>query len=140
MKMAVIKMIIGISIEFFKAEDGIRDVAVTGVQTCALPISRCRLVVRCPADLVLDFADVLLDAGHGVSSVRAEINLLPGRPARVARSDCAPSMGPRDRLPPASQRIWPSRRLWILNGRRLLFTVVTSRMRMSSRRRMSCRS
>src|SRR5205809_1663116 len=27
---------------FFQAEDGIRDVAVTGVQTCALPISRCR--------------------------------------------------------------------------------------------------
>ena len=25
--------------EFFQAEDGIRDVAVTGVQTCALPIS-----------------------------------------------------------------------------------------------------
>jgi len=23
---------------FFQAEDGIRDVAVTGVQTCALPI------------------------------------------------------------------------------------------------------
>src|SRR2546429_1758607 len=27
---------------FFQAEDGIRDVAVTGVQTCALPISRQR--------------------------------------------------------------------------------------------------
>src|SRR2546422_11725324 len=27
---------------FFQAEDGIRDVAVTGVQTCALPISRDR--------------------------------------------------------------------------------------------------
>src|SRR5687768_17824712 len=26
---------------FFQAEDGIRDVAVTGVQTCALPISAC---------------------------------------------------------------------------------------------------
>src|SRR3989449_4561976 len=26
---------------FFQAEDGIRDVAVTGVQTCALPISTC---------------------------------------------------------------------------------------------------
>src|SRR5205809_4465816 len=26
---------------FFQAEDGIRDVAVTGVQTCALPISIC---------------------------------------------------------------------------------------------------
>src|SRR5256884_9746211 len=26
---------------FFQAEDGIRDVAVTGVQTCALPIACC---------------------------------------------------------------------------------------------------
>src|SRR5437667_6220523 len=26
---------------FFQAEDGIRDRDVTGVQTCALPISRC---------------------------------------------------------------------------------------------------
>src|SRR2546429_1732105 len=32
---------------FFQAEDGIRDVAVTGVQTCALPISyRERLVAE----------------------------------------------------------------------------------------------
>src|SRR5437016_7726309 len=31
---------------FFQAEDGIRDWSVTGVQTCALPISRKR-----PADL-----------------------------------------------------------------------------------------
>src|SRR2546429_4526355 len=30
-------------IVFFQAEDGIRDVAVTGVQTCALPIYRWRL-------------------------------------------------------------------------------------------------
>src|SRR5256884_3384773 len=28
-----------IDVFFFQAEDGIRDVAVTGVQTCALPIS-----------------------------------------------------------------------------------------------------
>src|SRR5256884_6084681 len=28
---------------FFQAEDGIRDVAVTGVQTCALPICSARL-------------------------------------------------------------------------------------------------
>src|SRR5690606_40676684 len=27
---------------FFQAEDGIRDFHVTGVQTCALPISACR--------------------------------------------------------------------------------------------------
>src|SRR2546429_5336894 len=29
----------GLVLFFFQAEDGIRDVAVTGVQTCALPIS-----------------------------------------------------------------------------------------------------
>src|SRR2546429_7949527 len=31
---------------FFQAEDGIRDVAVTGVQTCALPISEAQETVR----------------------------------------------------------------------------------------------
>src|SRR2546422_7340507 len=31
---------------FFQAEDGIRDVAVTGVQTCALPISPVLLAAR----------------------------------------------------------------------------------------------
>src|SRR5207302_6862522 len=29
---------------FFQAEDGIRDFHVTGVQTCALPISKLRLI------------------------------------------------------------------------------------------------
>src|SRR5205085_7319298 len=33
---------------FFQAEDGIRDLTVTGVQTCALPIS-CRAPPRCAA-------------------------------------------------------------------------------------------
>src|SRR5256886_7286495 len=34
---------------FFQAEDGIRDLTVTGVQTCALPISfqRCSVVFQC---------------------------------------------------------------------------------------------
>src|SRR2546425_9302007 len=31
---------------FFQAEDGIRDKLVTGVQTCALPISRCSASVN----------------------------------------------------------------------------------------------
>src|SRR2546422_5569242 len=35
--MRVVLMVVGFF--FFQAEDGIRDVAVTGVQTCALPIS-----------------------------------------------------------------------------------------------------
>src|SRR2546429_5449414 len=47
---------------FFQAEDGIRDVAVTGVQTCALPIFDLRLPVR-------------------------EVGLLQARPATVAELD-----------------------------------------------------
>src|SRR5687768_12168983 len=35
-----------VSIFFFQAEDGIRDVAVTGVHTCALPISRADAIER----------------------------------------------------------------------------------------------
>src|SRR5204862_4190793 len=34
---------------FFQAEDGIRDLYVTGVQTCALPISRYEALPRYPA-------------------------------------------------------------------------------------------
>src|SRR2546422_7619550 len=35
---SVISIVFSIFFFFFQAEDGIRDVAVTGVQTCALPI------------------------------------------------------------------------------------------------------
>src|SRR5687768_11577784 len=70
---------------FFQAEDGIRDVAVTGVQTCALPISqigvdldplarstggrlsltqeRGRLAATMELQLVQDVVDVVLDGG-----------------------------------------------------------------------------
>src|SRR5688572_32478018 len=34
---------------FFQAEDGIRDLTVTGVQTCALPISTLRETPSCSA-------------------------------------------------------------------------------------------
>ena len=43
---------------FFQAEDGIRDIGVTGVQTCALPISRCQFCIS-NAALVLSFLNVL---------------------------------------------------------------------------------
>src|SRR2546426_6939504 len=35
---------------FFQAEDGIRDYKVTGVQTCALPISTLTVPLRAPPD------------------------------------------------------------------------------------------
>src|SRR3712207_5294506 len=47
---------------FFQAEDGIRDIGVTGVQTCALPISR-ELVVRPVLQQVL--ADAVRDDASG---------------------------------------------------------------------------
>src|SRR3712207_7974336 len=42
---------------FFQAEDGIRDIGVTGVQTCALPISalggaRCQFFQPAPAAIM----------------------------------------------------------------------------------------
>src|SRR3989449_6304619 len=51
---------------FFQAEDGIRDVAVTGVQTCALPIWRGRTPVGTARDpLTVDPA-----WRHGVTGAR----------------------------------------------------------------------
>src|SRR6266508_4828055 len=52
---------------FFQAEDGIRDGHVTGVQTCALPISaRVRAVLRrssgaTPGQGIVSFDDVEID-------------------------------------------------------------------------------
>src|SRR5437870_6498489 len=40
-------MTIASSVFFFQAEDGIRDGHVTGVQTCALPISICHTWTEC---------------------------------------------------------------------------------------------
>src|SRR2546422_6761047 len=50
---------------FFQAEDGIRDVAVTGVQTCALPIS-CRAekgaVIHTPSNRRLTYGKLVAKA------------------------------------------------------------------------------
>ena len=35
----VVFVVVVVVVFFFQAEDGIRDTSVTGVQTCALPIS-----------------------------------------------------------------------------------------------------
>src|SRR2546422_2148783 len=51
---------------FFQAEDGIRDVAVTGVQTCALPIwvdglASVEAPARAPAKVAEDVGQLLTD-------------------------------------------------------------------------------
>src|SRR5207253_7345635 len=79
---------------FFQAEDGIRDGHVTGVQTCALPISRC-------ADLLSREARPAGGPDSGLHALLAGARLEP-RP----RLDVDPVRGPaRSRLgapPPAA--------------------------------------
>ena len=60
---------------FFQAEDGIRDVAVTGVQTCALPI--CSLIKAASAIFVRPKFNALgrvtlLTAATGAQTARSE--------------------------------------------------------------------
>src|SRR2546422_4841655 len=58
---------------FFQAEDGIRDVAVTGVQTCALPICArpslplaSDMVARTPVSIVIPTRNEALQIGECV--------------------------------------------------------------------------
>src|SRR5437762_9004849 len=64
---------------FFQAEDGIRDTSVTGVQTCALPISADRTAkgFRGPAD------DRFL---HGAPQPRLRPEMMLDEPGRYPRS------------------------------------------------------
>src|SRR5690606_40913982 len=70
---------------FFQAEDGIRDFHVTGVQTCALPISNAHATYQNPAT-----TDSTHDAPpHRHQRLRLqgmEGQLLPGRPVRQSVS------------------------------------------------------
>src|SRR5256885_10770096 len=50
---------------FFQAEDGIRDYKVTGVQTCALPISPFEPVVE--GDLMFGRGAADMKAGHAAN-------------------------------------------------------------------------
>src|SRR2546427_10767440 len=56
---------VGLFFFFFQAEDGIRDLTVTGVQTCALPIYQGR-PLRCASARSADF----LPAGRAQIGVR----------------------------------------------------------------------
>src|SRR2546422_3819618 len=77
---------------FFQAEDGIRDVAVTGVQTCALPI--CNPAQPFPvADCELPGSPFGLDVAGGHAYVAAHsaglliVDLAGPKPIVVGRSE-----------------------------------------------------
>src|SRR5690349_23417849 len=80
---------------FFQAEDGIRDLYVTGVQTCALPISARELLDdaverharrRDRAEPVL----LVLDGGHerGGRLLRREPRDARGQEEQIGRASC----------------------------------------------------
>src|SRR2546422_10597556 len=95
---------------FFQAEDGIRDVAVTGVQTCALPILRAeqaflegtrdlldeRALAWHRAAALLQLTERLPTAGRGDWRERA--HALLGEATRLAERAAQPeTMTPRQR-------------------------------------------
>src|SRR2546425_5061730 len=65
---------------FFQAEDGIRDKLVTGVQTCALPISL-RAATSSPARVF-----GLVDRGRIETGRRADLLLVKGDPSKDIRA------------------------------------------------------
>src|SRR2546429_5382923 len=64
---------------FFQAEDGIRDVAVTGVQTCALPIYR-----HLARDEVVGERADGRDRAREHEPLAAAVDQVPQQPARAA--------------------------------------------------------
>src|SRR5947209_14929857 len=81
---------------FFQAEDGIRDIGVTGVQTCALPIlgaSRWRLLSEALAEsLILAVAGSTLGIGIAYALLQLFVRIAPqGIPRlnqEIGRASC----------------------------------------------------
>src|SRR5688572_33108818 len=76
---------------FFQAEDGIRDLTVTGVQTCALPIWSEEMLRRIPGSVDVLTSDVL-EASHVFTTSEA-MRKVPGvfvrdEEGQIGRASC----------------------------------------------------
>src|SRR2546430_16411151 len=95
---------------FFQAEDGIRDLTVTGVQTCALPIScgiatdRLKLAIYGSAGVFFGLCGVMqlsrLPQGDPTVAIRTELDVIAavviggGRVMGAVGAGCGPVGGP----------------------------------------------
>src|SRR5712675_3263803 len=82
---------------FFQAEDGIRDVAVTGVQTCALPITGVRTD-----------AQEAWDKGQGVCQDMAQLTVALMRAAGLPARYVSGYLHPDPKAEPGSTAIGQS--------------------------------
>src|SRR5256884_3710245 len=76
---------------FFQAEDGIRDVAVTGVQTCALPICKTTKIAAAGILVVLLVFSRQAHAATSPTSPPAPSAPAPSAPAPSAPAPSAPA-------------------------------------------------
>src|SRR2546430_13262468 len=101
---------------FFQAEDGIRDLTVTGVQTCALPISASRALDRSRrrGGAGLERARPTAPGGRRVPGRGRPGRRDPPRGGRRAapRRSGGPGGSPRGFFPPPSGGAAPPRSWW----------------------------
>src|SRR5256884_6999312 len=118
---------------FFQAEDGIRDVAVTGVQTCALPISLKKVAL----------ARALSKLGYCSRSQAAEL-IRAGRVKLngVVRRDQETPTHPKDRIEVDGAPLAASAKIYLLlNKPRGAVTTASDEKRSEERRvGKECRS
>src|SRR5256886_5532300 len=82
---------------FFQAEDGIRDLTVTGVQTCALPICAVTETVEVTGEAVAQVETTSSDLTNTVTGKQIDNLVLNGRnftqlvnlaPGEIGRASC----------------------------------------------------
>src|SRR2546421_6381492 len=95
MLLSLLSLSFCLSFFFFQAEDGIRDLIVTGVQTCALPIFAPSRVVEvagvAPEDMILDIGPRSVE--H-VISVLARVKTLVRSEERRVGKECRSRWSP----------------------------------------------
>src|SRR3712207_6804042 len=101
--MAVIFVYLWIECFFFQAEDGIRDIGVTGVQTCALPILEAALLHDVIEDTPVTYEDISSQFGPTVAHLVEGVTKLGSIP-KLRRPQDASENAPKSERGEKAQR------------------------------------